>query len=132
MSVVLLGMEMPHDCPHCEFAAIGYASPMSSDCTLYCRAVDKFKDCATAVLKDKPYEVINHYNDRPDWCPLVPLPEKHGRLVDVDAVVDKLLSMQVMYQMLDDTRTADKIIHGIIRAKQTIYEAPTIVEAEGD
>lgn len=73
MSVLIRGMEMPHDCPHCEFAAIGYVSPMSSDCTLYCRAVDKFKDCATAVLENKPYEVINRYNDRPDWCPIEPV-----------------------------------------------------------
>ena len=80
---------MPKDCPHCEFAAIGYASPMSSDCTLYCRAVDKFKDCATEILKDKPYEVISHYNDRPDWCPLVPLPKGHGRIVDAAEILEK-------------------------------------------
>ena len=86
---VIRGMEMPKDCPHCAFAAIGYASPMSSDCTLYCRAVDKFKDCATEILKDKPYEVISHYNDRPDWCPLIPLPEGHGRLVDAREVLEK-------------------------------------------
>lgn len=84
--ILIRGMEMPHDCPHCAFAAIGYVSPMSSDCTLYCRAVDKFKDCATAVLKDKPYEVINRYNDRPGWCPLVPLPEGHGDLIEQKAL----------------------------------------------
>lgn len=87
--ILIRGMEMPKDCPHCDFAAIGYASPMSSDCTLYCRAVDKFKDCATEILKDKPYEVISHYNDRPDWCPIVPLPEGHGRLVDAREVLEK-------------------------------------------
>ena len=89
MSLIIRGMEMPKDCPHCEFAAIGYASPMSSDCTLYCRAVDKFKDCATEILKDKPYEVISHYNDRPDWCPLVPLPKGHGRIVDAAEILEK-------------------------------------------
>lgn len=79
--ILIRGMDMPKDCPHCAFVAIGFSSPMSSDCTLYCRAVDKFKDCATAILKDKPYEVIGHYNDRPDWCPLVPLPEGLGKWV---------------------------------------------------
>jgi len=87
--ILIRGMEMPKNCPHCGFAAIGYASPMSSDYTLYCRAADKFKDCATEILKDKPYEVISHYNDRPDWCPLVPLPEGHGRLVDAREVLEK-------------------------------------------
>lgn len=84
--VIIMGMEMPHDCPHCEFAAIGYASPMSSGCTLYCRAVDKFKDCATEIMKDKSYEEISQYDTRPDWCPLLPLPEWHGRLGDLDAL----------------------------------------------
>lgn len=84
--ILIRGMEMPKDCPHCEFAAIGYLSPMSSDCTLYCRAVDKFKDCATAVLENKPYEEIGRYETRPDWCPLIALPEGHGRLVDADAL----------------------------------------------
>lgn len=87
--ILIRGMEMPHDCPHCAFAAIGYVSPMSSDCTLYCRAVDKFKDCATEILKDKPYEVISHYNDRPDWCPLLPLPEGHGSIVDAAEILEK-------------------------------------------
>lgn len=84
--IIIKGMEMPHDCPHCEFAAIGYASPMSSDCTLYCRAVDKFKDCATEIMKDKSYEEISQYDTRPDWCPLVPIPEGHGRLIDAEEV----------------------------------------------
>ena len=110
---VIRGMEMPKDCPHCAFAAIGYASPMSSDCTLYCRAVDKFKDCATEILKDKPYEVISHYNDRPDWCPLIPLPEGHGRLGDLDALQEEFKkSHDGKRLMLIDT-------------------APTIVPAEG-
>lgn len=119
MSVLIKGMEMPHDCPHCEFAAIGYLSPMSSDCTLYCRAVDKFKDCATAVLKDKPYEVINHYNDRPDWCPLVPLPAGHGRLIDADA----------LRKEIDANRPGRIYEDGW--ALTVVGHAPTIVPAEG-
>lgn len=112
--ILIRGMEMPKDCPHCEFAAIGYASPMSSDCTLYCRAVDKFKDCATEILKDKPYEVISHYNDRPDWCPLVPLPEGHGRLGDLDALMKNI---------------GDVSYKGAVR--RVLMSAPTIVPAEG-
>lgn len=87
--LVIRGMEMPHDCPHCQFAAIGYVSPMSTECTLYCRAVDKFKDCETVVIKEKSYEVLSQYDSRPDWCPLVPLPEGHGRIVDAAEILEK-------------------------------------------
>lgn len=133
MSVVLLGMEMPHDCPHCEFAAIGYASPMSSDCTLYCRAVDKFKDCATAVLKDKPYEVINHYNDRPNWCPLRPLPEKHGRLIDESILRETFGIGEKCEECKQDTREC-RFIRSFTRMDFCgwIDDMETIVEAEGE
>lgn len=130
--LIIRGMEMPKDCPHCEFAAIGYASPMSSDCTLYCRAVDKFKDCATEILKDKPYEVISHYNDRPDWCPLVPLPEGHGRLIDADALDRAFTDLRFNS---DGTLNhwGDRpgwCMHGY-EVEKLIADAPTIVPAEG-
>ena len=121
--ILIRGMDMPHDCPQCEFAAIGYVSPMSSDCTLYCRAVDKFKDCATAVLKDKPYEVINHYNDRPDWCPLLPLPAGHGRLIDADK-----LDYTMLYK---ENWMRGTGIEASAVWKSDIDAAPTIVPAEG-
>lgn len=126
--LIIRGMEMPKDCPHCEFAAIGYASPMSSDCTLYCRAVDKFKDCATEILKDKPYEVISHYNDRPDWCPLVPLPEGHGDLIDKQAFkadIDGFIEcMTKVGAVVDSEMLWGKLLDALDNAK-------TIVPAEG-
>lgn len=115
MSIIIMGMEMPKDCPHCEFAAIGYASPMSSDCTLYCRAVDKFKDCATEIMKDKSYEEISQYDTRPDWCPLLPLPAGHGRLIDADALLARDDGYYTQFGYCSDE----------------IMEAPTIVPAEG-
>lgn len=129
--ILIRGMEMPHDCPHCEFAAIGYASPMSSGCTLYCRAVDKFKDCATEIMKDNSYEKISQYDTRPDWCPLVPLPEGHGRLVDLDALINELHNLL-------DKREKDAAFSGDREAGVTwddainkIIAAPIIIPAEG-
>lgn len=104
MSVIVLGMEMPENCHVCGlcFGGLCYAIPPEVD----------------EMCPDE---------DRPDWCPLRPLPEKHGRLVDVDA----------MERLMSDT------VQGDIRgypysdtqwdmAFKWLDHQPTIVEAEGD
>ena len=48
------------------------------------------------------------------------------RLIDANAYAAELWKMRQNYQMLDDTHTADKIMHGIFRAEQTLKEQPTI------
>lgn len=48
------------------------------------------------------------------------------RLIDADAYAAELWAMRQNYQMLDDTHTADKIMHGLYRAEQALKEAPTI------
>lgn len=130
--ILIRGMEMPHDCPHCEFAAIGYASPMSSDCTLYCRAVDKFKDCATEIMKDKSYEEISQYDTRPDWCPLLSLPEGHGRLGDLDALDRAFTSLRFNADgnLAHWDARRNWCLHGY-EIERLIGEAPIIVPAEG-
>lgn len=62
-SVIVKGMEMPDSCYHCKIA---------ESCGHY----------------------IANYTDRrhPD-CPLIALPEHHGRLVDADALRDRLQSL---------------------------------------
>lgn len=118
MSIIIKGMEMPHDCPNCEFSVIGYVSPMSTDCTLYCRATD----CVTAVIKEKSYEDLQKYHSRPDWCPLLPLPEGHGRLIDAEAFVDY---MQNRYDN-------NEITNGDwIDFRLSLKDQPTIMPAEG-
>lgn len=104
MSVVVLGMEMPENCHVCGlcFGGLCFAIPPEVD-------------------------VMCPDEDRPDWCPLRPLPEKHGRLIDVDA----------MERLMSDT------VQGDIRGypySDTLWDMafkwldhqPTIVEAEGD
>ena len=118
MSVVILGMEMPTTCVDCELYHNGGEYGGYGSCEAHWVIFGKEDDWV--------------YETRPNWCPLRPLPEKHRRLIDADAVVDKMWRLQATYQMMDDTQTADKIIHGIYLARQTINECPTIVEAEGD
>jgi hypothetical protein len=48
------------------------------------------------------------------------------RLIDADAYAADLWKLRENYQMLDDTHTADKIMHGIFRAEQALKEQPTV------
>ena len=114
MSILTQGIEMPSDCVHCFAAAIGYDSPLYSSCKLYCRAVDKFEDCATIVIEAKTLGMLREYQDRPDWCPLVEIPTPHGRLICEDDLL-VLFNDEEHYGYLDVL---------------DVRNAPTIVEAE--
>lgn len=90
-SVIVKGMEMPDSCYHCKIA---------ESCGHY----------------------IANYTDRrhPD-CPLIALPEHHGRLVDADALI-----IDLMDRGLEGIQTDDWA-----EIQQTVMEQLTIVEAEG-
>lgn len=53
---------------------------------------------------------------RPDWCPLRPLPDAHGDLIDRGQLVGRFVPRQAYF--------TDAI-------KEKIETAPTIIEAEG-
>lgn len=89
MSVLVRGMEMPKSCEECEL--------------LIKKGIGEFCQFATV-------ETV-----RPKDCPLVEVPTPHGRLIDADALSDKL-------------GISDRDIY----CKCVIEEdAPTIIEAEG-
>ena len=48
------------------------------------------------------------------------------RLVDANAIEKELWRLRCQYQMLDDTQTADKIMHGLFRAEQVLKDAEVI------
>lgn len=58
MSVIVKGMEMPKNCHECPVATSGK----------YCRI-------------KQTYTTFTILPIRPDHCPLVALPDKHGRLI---------------------------------------------------
>lgn len=91
MSVVIKGMQMPENCSDCPVALSGK----------YCRI-------------NQTYTTYIKLPIRPDHCPLVELPEHHGRLIDADDLVTESL--------------ADGA-YGYVDTKE-IYDAHTIVEAE--
>lgn len=71
MSVVVR-MEMPKGCRSCQLCVFAGASPV---CVLR-----KYPNCTVSQFFVK--------NKRPSNCPIVcALPEKHGRLVDADALL---------------------------------------------
>ena len=67
MSIVIQGMKMPESC---------------RDCPCF---NDEYWRCQVGNLWDK-----GSCPDRtkPEWCPLLPLPEKHGKLIDADDFVN--------------------------------------------
>ena len=49
-----------------------------------------------------------------------------SELIDRKVLLDELWKQRRNYQMMDDTHTADKIMHGLYRAEQVVKEAPTV------
>ena len=113
MSVLVKGIKMPKDCPQCLLSSW---SPIT----------DKFLGCFVvpgkryAVLKDKEYA---ESSERPDCCPLVELPEKHGRLIDENEV------RTVMNWLLTQPQrpTWNDLYHAI-QEMNAIFEAEEVEE----
>ena len=106
--ILIRGMEMPATCWNCKLK-VGFSA---------CGLVTDHKDGGF-------FYRVHEGKSRPDWCPLVPLPEGHGRLIDADALfevmgqdTDRWLIDDISYIETDDAISA-------------VYKAPTIVPAEG-
>lgn len=99
--ILIRGMEMPKSCYECVLTH------------------SFFRDLNCANLDGMSGFVgpLPHTEDRHPDCPLLPLPEGHGRLIDADALMKKGMhldwSVQKWVQEFD------------------IMTAPTIVPAEG-
>lgn len=102
MSVVVKGMEIPESCRECPFE--NYYS-------------DTGKTVCMASLRVLAigFGIIS-FDGRHSSCPIVALPDKHGRLVDADE------SEKYFWEHLDD--------NGMAGAMNAINEMPTIVESE--
>ena len=102
MSVIIKGAEMPGTCV---------------DCPLFRESAYGFGFCKGKGIVFDTEDTEWLYSTRPNWCPLRPLPEKHGRMIDGDEV-------KTAFPCGESVRTE------CVRA--TIDNMPTIVEAEGD
>lgn len=118
MSVIIPNMNMPMSCLACPLAREMFGC-------LVC--VGFFKDNLTGrrVYKSDLKESDTDFN-RPAWCPLVPLPEGHGRLGDLDA-----LEYEINYAIEKYWDGGDYGYYLAEDALTDIRFAPTIVPAEG-
>ena len=104
MSILIKGMEMPKNCQECDLYIEG---------ACYAKGYRDYRSIMDTA--------------KPDDCPLVELPEKHGRLVDADKLADLL------------SKEKEKVVgegnlflcFAVGFAWGFIAKEPTVVEAEG-
>ena len=94
MSVLVKGMKMPENCEECFFVGLGYPDY-----------------CSLPQIPNGEDE-IEDISVRPDWCPLVEVPEKHGRLIDADALTELWYGCKIVGS-----------ITPLINARPTVIEA---------
>lgn len=110
MSILIKGMEMPKSCRKCylcDFDTNGY----------YCIKLEKVLD-KWHVRTQRDYD-----------CPLVEVPTPHGNLIDRNAphLIDALKGIREV-----ETQIYGRDSWGFAnKSMSVIYDAPTIIEAEG-
>ena len=106
MSVIIKGVDIPKNCSECPCCRHDSLDGLHRyQCNVKLITFGEFDSWI--------------FKKRPNWCPLRPLPEKHGRLKDVDAIIEDIRKNSESY-------FADDFAH------EWIERQPTIVEAEGD
>ena len=114
MSVIVKGIKMSETCEECTYQTKGacFASGVNKG-TITIRRMDK---------------------DRPDWCPLVPLPEKHGDLIDKDEAV-KRWGLDKATKYGNETAEQQHFSYSTMMMYEIVDildDAPVIIEAEGE
>lgn len=118
MSILIKGLKKPKTCARFEDGEF-----------TFCPFVNTDDDC---ILQDK---VTNTWEEMYQNCPLIELPEKHGRLIDADALHVLFENQWHYLQCLnwDENPKAEEKQTGINWCINTLHDdAKTIIEAEGD
>lgn len=110
MSVLVKGMKMPEKCGLCDL--------FHAESPMHCTVVKGHKTVGA------PYGI-----PRPEWCPLVALPDKHGGLVDADALSDRLQNLADDDWNANATTTWSEAFN---ECADMVEDAPTIVESEDE
>ena len=111
MSVLIKGMKMPKSCSDCLFFVDGLYDANDE----LCSACLVKEDNSPSGCGYGEIDGIDHTKGRMCWCPLVEVPEPHGRLIDAD---------EICFSMMTGI---DQYI-----AEEAIRESPTVIEAEGE
>lgn len=101
--ILIRGLDMPDGCHHCRFSYLDEGETNGGEpCSvIMCSAMEQGTNGA------------EYDGNRPFWCPLLPLPEGHGRLGDLDALMNNI---------------GDVPYKGSV--KRVLMSAPTIIEAD--
>ena len=112
MGTYVKGMETPTWCGECDFLS-GLIIP---DNEYHC--------CAPTNNTNYSLNVTDNVENwsRPDWCPLVEVPEPHGRLIDAEKLKN---------EYPHDTDW-DYPVNTNSYVCESIDNAPTVIEAEGE
>lgn len=115
--ILIRGMEMPTRCGLCP---------------MFC---DDFNDYCSAAQRSIPFDA-----EKPEWCPLVPLPDGHGRLGDLHALLEQIRdgfekAEKWMDYVEDDPELrprAEATVVAFWECGAKVKMAPTIIPAEGE
>ena len=118
MSIIVKGMDMPTGCRECLFNNFGTMSGET-----YCGV--------NGVTLAKKFEVIN-FDGRPEWCPLIALPDKHGDLIDRQKLIEdnKHLEYPTDGKYRRDRAWAVGFNAGARHCNEHAVYAKTVIEAE--
>ena len=132
MGVYIKGMVMPYGCANCHFVSEPIYDAKGR-ATYVCNVpVEEVRG------KGNTDEVIALYEGAleafPDWCPLVEVPEPHGRLVDADKLIMHLADYQLQESPVwgsNEYGNADKY-EAITDCIDAVESACAVIEAEGE
>ena len=105
MSILIKGVEMPTRCFSCPLCDVENAEV---NCAISHGFYIEYREVDPKVAMQ----------DRPEWCPLVPVPP-HGRLIDADELIDDVRRHSESY-------FADDFAH------EWVDKAPTVIPADKD
>ena len=119
MSILIKDMEMPKRC---------------LDCPMY--------DCYNYHCQLYAFGIPARYNrdgsTRPEWCELVELPEKHGRLIDGDELFKQMnIAIAMMSGMMkaigaEDDKEMQMELKAYRDIRDGIKDCETVIESEGE
>lgn len=118
MSIVIKGMEMPDICEKCMFCKWSNLNQTGA-CVL-----NDWKLTGEEFSRD-------YLVKRPDWCPLVELPAKHGDLIDVKELEKAVLKWMPHDPCGIEERERPFETDICVSLMMEIEEQPIILEAEG-
>ena len=119
MSIIVKGMQIPENCRECPFE--NYHSDIGQTVCM-----------ASLRVLATGFKTIS-FDGRHCSCPLVALPDKHGRLVDADEIRGRMESVfNTSSNLVIGHTWGEAYAGGFSDAIDIVKDAPTIVESEDE